>query len=304
MKTNGTSLQAHDNELAKLVAAIAHTDGNYATQIPALMIFRSNDITTPLPCIFGLGLGIAVQGGKRVMLANEIFDFGPGQTLVTSIDVPVISHVIRASRDEPYLGMRLELDSRVVARIAAEMESPAPGKACSRAMSVVSLDEGLLDALKRLIRALEEPQLLPLLVPLIQQEIIVRLLNGAHGPALRHLVAAGSPGQQIAKVIAWLAKHFTANFSIDDLALRAHMSPSTFRQHFRAVTGMSPLQYLKQLRLQDARQLMLNEDVDAGSAALRVGYESASQFSREYTRLFGAPPLRDIKRLQESAAAS
>lgn len=266
------------------------------------MLYRRSEVSTPLPCIFGLGLGLAVQGGKRVMLGGEIFDYGPGQTLVTSIDVPVVSHVIRASRAEPYIGLRMELDSRVVARLAAEMDVAAPpGKVVnSRAMSVVPLDDGLMDALRRLIRALDEPQLLPLIVPLIEQEIIVRLLNGAHGAALRHLVAAGSPGHQIAKVIAWLRQHFTTNFPIDDLALRAHMSPSTFRQHFRSVAGMSPLQYLKQLRLQDARQLMLNEALDASSAALRVGYESPSQFSREYTRLFGAPPLRDIKRLQEA----
>jgi AraC-like DNA-binding protein len=154
--------------------------------------------------------------------------------------------------------------------------------------------------LTRLVRLLDEPGLIKQLAPLIEQEIMVRLLSGAHGPALRQLVAAGSPSQQIARVIGWLKQHYTEDFPMDDLAAQAHMSPSTFRLHFRAVAGMSPLQYLKQLRLQDARQLMLNEDIDAGSAAVRVGYESASQFSREYTRLFGAPPLRDIRRLLES----
>jgi AraC-like DNA-binding protein len=159
------------------------------------------------------------------------------------------------------------------------------------------LDQGLLNAITRLASLVSEPQLIPLVAPLIKQEIIVRLLNSEHGPILRHLMAAGSPGQQIAKLITWLKRHYTENIAISDLADKAHMSESTFRQHFRAVAGMSPLQYLKHLRLQDARQLMLNEDIDAGSAALRVGYESASQFSREYTRLFGAPPLRDINAL-------
>ncbi len=293
---------ANANDLAQLVGGIAQTDGDYTTQIPALMIYRRSTVTDPMPCIYGLGLGITVQGGKRVTLGDEIFDYGPGQSLVTSVDLPVSSYVTRANRVEPYLGMRLELDARVIAQVAAEMDFSAPLKAApSRAMSVVTLDDGLLGALTRLIRLLDEPHLIPLIAPLIQQEIVVRLLNGEHGPTLRHLVTSGAPSQQIAKVIAWLKQHFTDDVPIDDLAVKAHMSPSTFRQHFRAVAGMSPLQYLKHLRLQDARQLMLNEDLDASSAAIRVGYESASQFSREYTRLFGAPPLRDIKRLRESA---
>ena len=292
---------ANSNALAKLVGDIARTDGDYTTQIPALMIYRRSAATEPMPCIYGLGLGLTVQGGKRVTLGDEIFDYGSGQSLVTSVDLPVVSYVTRADPVEPYLGVRLELDARAIAQLAAEMDFSTPLKvSSSRAMSVVTLDTGLLDALTRLIQLLDEPHLIPLIAPLIQQEIVVRLLNGEHGPTLRHLVAVGSPSQHIAKVIAWLKQHYTEDVSMDDLATKAHMSPSTFRQHFRAVAGMSPLQYLKHLRLQDARQLMLNEDLDASSAALRVGYESASQFSREYTRLFGAPPLRDIKRVRLS----
>lgn len=290
---------ANENALAQLAGDIAQTDGDYTTRIPALMIYRRSAATDPMPCIYGLGLGITVQGGKRVTLGDEIFDYGPGQSLVTSVDLPVVSYVTRANPVEPYLGVRLELDGRVIAQVAAEMDFSASLKvSTSRAMSVVMLDEGLQDALTRLIRLLSEPQLIPLIAPLIQQEMIVRLLNGEHGPTLRHLVAVGSPSQQIAKVIAWLKQHITEDVPMDDLATKAHMSPSTFRQHFRAVAGMSPLQYLKHLRLQEARQLMLNEDLDASSAAVRVGYESASQFSREYSRLFGEPPQRDIKRMK------
>jgi len=293
---------ANSHALAKLVGDIARTDGDHTTPIPALMIYRRSAATDPIPCIYGLGLGLTVQGGKRVTLGDEIFDYGPGQSLVTSLDLPVVSYVTRADSVEPYLGMRLDLDARAIAQQAAEMDFSVPLKAStSRAMSVVTLDHGLLDALIRLIRLLDEPHLIPLVGPLIQQEIVVRLLNGEHGPTLRHLVAVGSPSQQVAKVIAWLKQHYREDVAMDDLASKAHMSPSTFRQHFRAVAGMSPLQYLKQLRLQDARQLMLNEDLDASSAAVRVGYESASQFNREYARLFGAPPLRDIKRVRLSS---
>ena len=285
--------------LASLVGDQLQTDGDHITQIPALMLYRRSAVTDPMPCIYGLGLGLAVQGGKRATLGDEIFDYGPGQSLLNSVDLPVVSYVTKATMAEPYLGLRLALDAKTIAQIAAEMDFSTQLKAISaRAMSVVQLDEGLLDTITRLVRLLNEPHLISLVAPLIQQEIIVRLLNGEHGPALRYLVASGSPSQQIAKVLTWLKLHYTESVSMDDLALKAHMSPSTFRQHFREVTGMSPLQYLKNLRLQDARQWMLNEDMDASSAAMRVGYESASQFNREYTRLFGAPPLRDIKRVR------
>lgn len=289
-----------NNLLASAVAKVAHLDGDYPTQVPGLTIYRRSAVSEPMHCIYGLGLGIAVQGGKRVTLGNEIFDYSSGQSLVTSVDLPVISHVTKASPSEPYLGLVLALDIRTIAQLAADTEFSSPLKESNtRAMSVVDLDEGLLDALCRLIRLLDEPTLIVQIAPLIQQEIAVRLLNGRHGPTLRHLVTLGSPSQQIAKVISWLKLNFTENLPVDDLATKAYMSASTFRQHFRAVAGMSPLQYIKNLRLQEARQLMMNESMDASSAAVRVGYESASQFSREYTRLFGAPPLRDIRSLRE-----
>ena len=301
MNFEGETLSATGDDLAGLISEIAETDGDYATAVPELMLYRRSAATEPMPCIYGMGLGMTVRGGKRVTLGSGIYDFRPGQTLVTSVDLPVVTYVTRASTAEPYLGLWLKLDARVIGQVAATMDFASPLTAnSSLGMSIVTPDAGLRRALIQLLRLLREPRLVPLVGPLVQQEIAVRLLAGEHGPTLRRLVTAGSPSQQIARVIAWLKQHFTKNFPIDDLAEQAHMSPSTFRQHFREVAGMSPLQYLKQLRLQDARQLMLNEDIDAGSAAVRVGYESASQFSREYTRLFGAPPLRDIRRLQES----
>ena len=173
-----------------------------------------------------------------------------------------------------------------------------------RSLSIETLDAALLDALVRLLALLGEPAVLPRLAPLIEQEIATRLLVGPHGPYLRQLAAAGSPGRQIAKTVAWLKQHYAQTVDVEELAVRAHMSPSTFRQHFRAITGVSPLQYQKQLRLQEARQLMLNQDLDAGNASGRVGYESASQFSREYSRLFGAPPQRDIRRMRQDQSSS
>jgi len=299
-----THTRTNHATLANLVADIAATDGDYPTAIPALTIYRRNAVTAPMPCIYGLGLGLTVQGGKRVTLGNEIFDYGPGQSLITSVDLPVVSYVTQASVAEPYLGVRLELDARLISQLAADLDFAAGAKASGgRAVSVVELDDGLLEAVSRLVRLLDEPALMASLYPLILQEITIRLLNGQHGPTLRNLVAQGSPSQQIARVLSWLKLNFAQDLSMEALAAKACMSPSTFRQHFRVLTGMSPLQYLKSLRLQEARQMMMNEGLDAGSAAVRVGYESASQFSREYTRLFGAPPLRDIKRIREAGSA-
>ncbi len=296
-----THTRANNAALASLVANIAAADGDYPTAIPALTIYRRNAVTAPMPCIYGLGVGLTVQGGKRVTLGDEIFDYGPGQSLITSVDLPVVSYVTQASVAEPYLGVRLELDARLISQLAADPDVVAGAKASGgRAVSVVELDDGLLEAVSRLVSLLGEPTLMASIYPLILQEITIRLLNGQHGPTLRNLVAQGSPSQQIARVLSWLKLNFAQDLSMEALAAKACMSPSTFRQHFRALTGMSPLQYLKSLRLQEARQVMMNEGLDAGSAAVRVGYESASQFSREYTRLFGAPPLRDIKRIRDA----
>ena len=264
-----------------------------------LSLHRRSSPTDPLHCIFNLGLGLVAQGDKQVMLGEEVISYGPGQSMLTSIDLPVISHVMRASVQEPLLGLMLKLDSQRIVQMAAEMQLPLPPRGSAyRPISIEVLDDALLGALVRLVKLLEETALIDRLAPLIQQEIIIRLLTGPHGPQLQHLAANGSPSQQIAKAVAWLKQNFTRAIQVDDLAARAHMSPSTFRQHFRAITGTSPLQYQKQLRLQEARQLMLNQNVDAGNAGGLVGYESASQFSREYSRLFGAPPQQDVRRMR------
>ncbi len=265
------------DELTSLVCNIAQIDGDYDTPIPSLKLRRCSSTTDPKPCIYGLGLVVILQGSKRITQGNEIIDYGAGQTLITTVDMPVVAYVTRASITAPFLGIWLELDAGLIAQMAAEIEFVASRQASTaRGISLVALEPGLQDALTRLLRLLAEPSLISLLAPLIQQEIVIRLLLGGHGPNLRRLVAIGSPSQQIAKVVTWLKQHYTENVLINDLATKAHMSPSTFRQHFRAVVGVSPLQYLKNLRLLDARQLMLNEHLDAGSAATRVGYESAS----------------------------
>jgi AraC-like DNA-binding protein len=287
--------------LARAVAHIAQLDGDHATAISALSLHRRSAPTEPLHCIYGLGLGVIAQGAKQVMLGDKVIDYAPGQSMLTTIDLPVVSHVMQASAREPFLGLLLTLDSRHITQLVSEMDlAQRPSERVYQSISVEPLDEALVDALIRLVEVLDEPALVPSLAPLIQQEITIRLLAGPHGARLRHLVAAGSPSQQIAKTVAWLKRNFTQTLLVDELAARAHMSPSTFRQHFRASTGTSPLQFQKQLRLQEARQLMLNQNLDASNAGGIVGYESPSQFSREYSRLFGAPPQQDVKRLRLS----
>ena len=289
--------------LARELGRIAQNDGICPTAIPQLTLYRCSMRTQPMHCMYALGLAIIAQGGKQVSLADQVLSYGPGQSLLTTLDLPVVAQITQADLARPFLSMLLTLETRALVQLAAEMElPPLPREAPPRAISLNPVDAPLLDAVIRLVRLLDEPALIPRIAPLVQQEIMVRLLSGAHGPYLRHLLAAGSPSHQVARAIAWLRQNFSSDVLMDDLAARAHMSPSTFRQHFRDLTGMSPLQYQKQLRLQEARQLMLNHALDASNTAARVGYESVSQFNREYSRLFGAPPQRDIRRMRQLPA--
>jgi AraC-like DNA-binding protein len=282
--------------LARAIEKFAQSDGDYKTDIPGLSLHRRKAPTEPLHCIFNLGLGVVAQGDKQALVGEEVIKYGPGQSMLASIELPVISHVTRASSQEPLLGLMLTLDSQEIVQTAADMRLPAPARgAAFRPIAIERLDDRLSSDLVRLVELLDQPQFVALLAPLIKREIVIRLLAGPHGPQLQHLVADGSPSQQISKAVTWLKQNFAQPMHVDVLAARVHMSPSTFRQHFRAITGTSPLQYQKQLRLQEARQLMLNQKIDAGSASGMVGYESASQFSREYNQLFGLPPQQDVK---------
>ena len=295
-------MRTANDSLSEVIGKIAQNDGNYKTAIPELSLFRRSTTTEPMPCIYGFGLALTVQGRKRVMLGDQVFNYGPGHALLMTADLPVVSQVTCATATEPYLGMVLLMESKTIVRLVAEMALPQPNKEDSyRAISLEELDGGINDALIRLFRLLEEPCLIPHVAPLIVQEIAMRLLTGAHGSKLRHFASKDSPSQKIIQAITWLKHHFMRPMKVDEMANDAHMSPSTFRQHFKIVAGMSPVQYQKQLRLQEARQLMLDRQFDAGSAAMQVGYESVSQFNREYCRLFGSPPLRDIKQMQQDS---
>jgi len=210
--------------------------------------------------------------------------------------------IIKASREKPYLGLRLKLDKREIAQLIVDGNLPEPpAQQSSRGMATGEVTLPLLNAFERLIDILAEEKDIPILVPIVQREIIYRLLVGDQGARLRQIASAGSQSHQIGQAIDWLKGNFTGPLRIDDLAAQVNMSASTFHHHFRTLTAMSPLQFQKMLRLNEARRLMLTENNDATTAAFQVGYESPSQFSREYSRLFGAPPLRDITNLRQMA---
>jgi transcriptional regulator GlxA family with amidase domain len=219
--------------------------------------------------------------------------------MLATVDLPMVSSVTVASPATPFLGLALVIDAHVVRQQAADMALiQPPREGAYRPIAFESTDAGLLATLIKLVRLVHEPALIPHISPLVQREIVIRLLHGNFSTLLCQVIADGSPSQQVVRAVNWLKQNFTCELRVDELAAVVHMSPSSFRQHFRNVTGLSPLQYQKHLRLQEARQLMLSQRIDAGSAGVRVGYDSASQFSREYARLFGEPPLRDIQRMR------
>ncbi|RMQ50430.1 AraC family transcriptional regulator [Pseudomonas cichorii] len=285
--------------LAERIGQILRQEGDHYSAIPGLSFHRRNAATAPLHCIYALGLGLTLQGSKQVVVGKEVLAYGPGQSLVTSVDIPVLANVTSASASQPFIGLLLALDSTIVVQVAERLKlSQRMKDEGFRPVTVHALDAHILGALERLVALLEDRCLIDVLAPLIIEEIVVRILSGPHSLQLLHIISAGSPSQHIARCLSWLKLNFRNPLKVDELAATAHMSPSTFRQHFRTVTGMSPLQYQKQLRLQAARQMMLSQNVDASSAGGLVGYESSSQFSREYSRLFGEPPQRDIKRMR------
>ena len=246
---------------------------------------------------------MVAQGSKEVLLGDDLYRYDANNYLITAASLPIASRITEASEERPYLGVVLGLDPALVGSVMVEAGHPAPGeKAAVRAFDVSPLDAGLLDAVLRLVRLLDAPAAeARFLRPLVTREIVFRLLEGEQGGRLRQIAVLGGHAHRIARALERLREEFARPLRIEDVAREAGMSVSGFHHHFKAVTAMSPLQFQKRMRLQEARRLMLGEDLDAGSAGHRVGYGDASQFSREYKRLFGAPPARDAERLREAA---
>jgi AraC-like DNA-binding protein len=300
-----TATEFLHRQLAAMVGRFAKTDGGHQTSIPALTLFRRSAPGAQFHGVYEPALSLIAQGAKRVMVGDDTFDYDHAHCLVTSVDLPVISQVMRASQDKPYLGVLLDIDPRRIRGLMAEPGLPKPRPVpVGRGMAVSPLSAAILDAVVRLVRLLETPWDIPVLGPLIEREILYRLLTGEQGVRLRHIAVADSQLHQVSKAIDWIRENFARPLCIEVLAQTAHMSVSSLHHNFKGITGMSPLQYQKRLRLQEARRLMLAENMNAASAAHQVGYESPSQFCREYARLFSAPPRRDIAQLRLDARAA
>lgn len=285
-------------ELAQQIARYAGHDGIIDTPIARLALVRSGQGGEPVHMVQRPALCIIAQGGKRVLLGDAVIDYGPASYLVASLDLPITGAVTQASADAPYLCFCLYLEPALLSEIALTLPPPPAGTEERGGMTLHPMTPELIDAATRLTALLGDAANAPLLAPLIERELLVRLMTGPGGGVLRAIASGESRTSQLAQAIAWLKAHFREPFSGPHLAALAGMRPSSFHDHFRRATAMTPLQYQKQLRLQEARALMLADRLDAAEAGFRVGYDSPSQFSREYRRLFGAPPVRDMGRLR------
>ena len=286
-------------ELIDLIARFAKEDGDHPTAIPGVSVHRRSGTGTKSCGAYKPSLALIAQGAKQVVLGDDIYRYGGADYLLTSIDLPVTTQIVEASEEKPYLSMTFGIDTTRVASLLEHAGGGVPASS-ARGMTVSSVTAELEDAAIRLLKLLDRPDDIPALLPLIEQEIIYRLLTGPQSARLRQMAVTESQSHQISRACVWLKEHYALPLKIEDLASRVSMSVSSLHHHFKAITAMSPMQYQKQLRLQEARRLMLEDMLDAGSAGHQVGYESQSQFSREYARQFGEPPLRDVGRVRRS----
>ncbi len=284
-------------ELAALAERFTAQDGEYRTPIEGLSISRRTTPSIPCHSSYRPCLAMVLQGAKSLRLGSETINYTKGEYLVTSLDLPVTWRVVEASQEAPHLCLALAIDREkltdIIGRADVRRHITADGDQWG--ITVNAAPAGLLDAALRLLRLLESPEDIPVMAPLIEQEILYRLLTGPGGERLINIATADSQANRIARAIGWLRQNFAAPLRIEQLAEHVNKSASSFHHHFKAITAMTPVQYQKQLRLNEARRLMLVERLDAGTAGHRVGYQSPSQFSREYSRFYGNPPMRDIE---------
>lgn len=290
-------------ELSALIHRHVVVTGICSTAMPHVSLIRADAPSTPTPAVYEASLCIIAQGSKRVSIGEHSVVYDAAHHLLVSVDLPLVGHVLDASPERPYLCCKIDLDASILADLMA-IEGGGLVRTDLPVLGVYPGDPDLIDAACRLVGLLDRPDTIRALAPLIEREILYRLLTGPHGPMLRHVATAGSHLNQVSRAIAAIRRRFDAPIRIDDVAAEAGMSSSSLHVHFKAITRMTPLEYQKQLRLQEARRLMLTEGATASTAGFAVGYESPSQFSREYRRLFGAPPRADIERLHAAPAAA
>lgn len=289
-------------QLAQLIFRHAPTNGTHATAIPTLSFMHATELTEPLESVYKPSICVVAQGAKTATLADKTYIYNPSAYLVTSVELPIIGEIIDASPEVPYLSLKLSFEADIILDIVKEMNAPVPSLSLesSQAITVNRTSPELLDAIIRLLSLLDHPGDISVLAPLFIREILYRVLQSEQGAAIQQFANVGSYAYNIAKAIQLINRKYDRPLAIDQLASSVNMSTSAFHKHFKRVTTMSPLQYQKTVRLQEARRLMLTETLQAADAAFRVGYESPSQFSREYARKYGRPPKLDIKELRGS----
>lgn len=296
-----------ERELAAHIARYAITEGLTPTAVPGLTCIRLSRPNLKLPAVYNPSVCFVVQGSKQVMLESEVYHYGSGQYFAVSIDVPVLGQVLQASPQTPYLCIQLDLNAALITDLAAAGATAGQGASTlpetRRGIFVGPIGSPLLDAVLRMARLLDAPADIPVLAPLLAREVHYHLLRGPHGPAIAQMAVPGTSTHKIAQVIRHMNGRLAEPLSIPALATLVNMSESSLHAHFKAVTSLSPGQYHKRLRLTQARQLMLMENLDATTTAYKVGYESPSHFSREYARLFGHPPMRDITLTRQALAS-
>lgn len=295
------SFNRHRLELTELISRKTQMDGTTETDIPSFFFSRHTEPIGPSYGVLKPSVCIIVQGEKEVFLSKERYCYGPADYLVGSVNLPIVGHVTGASKQEPYLSVKLEYTPSQILTVMREAKMETAKKEnAKRGMYVSRVEPLLLESVTRLARLLDTPSDIPVLAPLIMKEILYRVLQGEYGAVVRQMAVEGSATNQISDVIEYIMKHYEKVIKIEELADIANMSISTLHRHFKEVTAMSPIQYQKQLRLQEARSLLLAESSDVAEVGFRVGYESPSQFSREYSRMYGLPPKEDILRLKEA----
>lgn len=293
-------IDAKQQELAALIHSLSPQDGVHRTTIPSVFLIRESVTTEPIARINEPSFCIILQGKKEVVLGKERLMYGAGSYIVASVDLPVTGQVIQASTTAPYLALKMEFTPSQVFDVVRETNrSPNQSKDSKRAMFVSDVEPPMLDAVLRLSDLLEHPKHAPVLAPLLKKEIIYWILQSPHGEALTQMAVQGSRASSIREVIQHIITHYEEAFAIEDLAAIANMSVSSLHRHFKNVTAMTPIQFQKQRRLQEARRLLLTAPTDIADIAFQVGYESPSQFSREYARMFGCPPRTEINRRNE-----
>jgi AraC-like DNA-binding protein len=291
-------------ELARRIAASVGSEQRRVTEVPGLTVHRRTAPTPPCSMTYEPSLILTAQGRKRVELGGQTYTHGPSHYLLASVALPVVARVVEASEQLPCLALSLKLPMQIVRELLSREDIPVTSDAPKGpAIAIGELTVELLDSFCRLMRLLDQPREISFLHELIEREIIFRVLQGSEGGRLRAIATSGDQSQRTARAIAWIKDNFAKPLRVEDLAEIAGMGVSTLHHHFRSLTAMSPLQYQKQIRLQEARARMSIHGLDAGSAALEVGYESASQFTREYKRLFGQTPMRDSRTLRSSDGA-